>query len=152
MKLVCVCVCVCCASSCMSLSTVSHVSGLVDVFCSFRLLLAFSIGLLMRYSVQHAALNCISPSALASRSGSTAPQSTLNIIWVKVQNMMWSLWSGQPLSLTLQLVLNGEFGLIWARASWLMMFEPSSTQKERKAQKYNLNKKYYLNKHHSGAK
>lgn len=36
----------------------SHVSGLCGVFCSFRLLLAFSLRLLMRYSSQHAPLIC----------------------------------------------------------------------------------------------
>lgn len=51
---------------------VSHVSHLLDVFYSFRLLLAFSMRLLMRYIFQHAALNCIKPSALASLSDSTA--------------------------------------------------------------------------------
>lgn len=55
---------------------VSHLSCLVDVFYSCRLLLAFSIRLVMRYSVQHAALNCTKP-ALASLSDTTAPPAQL---------------------------------------------------------------------------
>lgn len=52
---------------------VSHLSCLVDVFCSCRLLLAFSIHLVTRYSIQHAPLNCTKPSALASLDNTAAP-------------------------------------------------------------------------------
>lgn len=79
----CVCSCVYCrVKSEMSCSllhdlslqfVVSHLSCLVDVFCSCRLLLAFSIHLVTRYSIQHAPLNCTKPSALASLDNTAAP-------------------------------------------------------------------------------